>query len=128
MGSTKEQTNNNMPEDKNTIDSILNAFRVMSEEKQPIDVHMWLEGCAKLTVLVSGVQEELFILQQKISQKKLEFIESGDSVAKAKVRIEASDEHLQARKVEAKIDQITELVRISKMQARMSDDNLKNYR
>ena len=34
----------------------------------------------------------------------------------------------EARKLEAKIDRVTELVRISRLQARMSDDNLKNQR
>lgn len=112
----------------NTVESILEVFRRWSEEKIPIDASQWLNGCAKLVVLVSDIQDELFLLEQKIAQKKLEFIEAGDSVAKAKAKIECSDEYLESRKLIAKIDRITELVRISKLQSRMSSDNLQNYK
>ena len=112
---------------KITVDTILESLQLWVEDRQPIAPHVWIDASAKLTVLVGDIQEDLFLLNQKISQKKLEYIEQGDSVAKAKVRIESSDEYLQSQKLIAKIDRITELVRISKLQARMSSDNIKNY-
>lgn len=110
-----------------TLDLILDTLQRWVEEKIPIGPATWLDAAAKMTVLVGGIQEEMFLLQQVVSKKKLEFIENGDSVAKAKVKIEGLDEYVQIKKFEAKIDRVTELVRISKLQARMSDDNMKNH-
>ena len=39
----------------------------------------------------------------------------------------ARNEFVEARKLEAKIERITELVRISKLQARMSHEGMNNY-
>jgi len=113
---------------KVTVDVILDTLQEWVEGKHPIGASTWLDAAAKLIVLIGHEQEELFLLEQKIAQKKLEFVEAGDSVAKAKVRIEGLDEFVESRKLEAKIDRVTELVRISKLQARMSDDNLQNQR
>lgn len=114
--------------EKVTVDKILDTLQLWVEDKQPISASTWLDAAAKLTVLIGDVQEELFLLEQKVAQKKLEFIESGDSVAKAKVKIEGLNESVDVNRLRAKIDRVTELVRISKQQARMSDDNMKNYK
>lgn len=113
--------------EENTVDSILEVLQTWAKEKRPIDAHQWLEGCAKLVVLLGDEQDKLFGLEQEIAQEKLRFIEEGDSVAKAKVRMEGRNIFVDARKLEAKIDRVTELVRISKLQARMSKDNMGNY-
>lgn len=114
-------------ENLNTVDSILGVLEKWSEQKIPIDVHQWLSACAKLVVLLGDEQDKLFDLEQKLAQLKLKYIEGGSSVAKAKVEIEGTDLFVEARKLEAKIDRVTELVRISKLQARMSSDNQNNY-
>lgn len=111
-----------------TVDTILGKLQEWIEDKHPIGPKTWLDAAAKLTVLIGDTQEELFLLEQKVAQKKLEFIESGDSVAKAKVKVEGLDEFVQINRMRAKIDRVTELVRISKRQATMSDDNIKGYR
>lgn len=114
--------------ESNTVDSILAVLHKWSGEKHPIDAHTWLEASAKLIVLISDEQNKLFLIEQKLAEKKLLFMkEFGDSVAKAKVKIEALDEYVESRKLEAKIEQVTELVRISKLQARLSDNGQKNY-
>ena len=113
--------------EKVTVDTILETLEKWVAEKQPIDAHTWLDACVKMTVLTGDDQAELFLLEQLIAKKKLEFMEDGSSVAKANVQIAALDEFVQARRLEAKIERITELVRISKLQARMSNDGLNNY-
>ena len=110
--------------EKVTVDVILETLQEWVEGKHPIGASVWLDACAKLVVLLGDDQNDLFLMEQKIAQKKLELIEKGASVAKAKVVIEGLDEYVEARKIEAKIDRVVELIRISKLQARMSDDNL----
>lgn len=113
--------------EENTVDSILEVLQTWAREKRPIDAHQWLEGCAKLVVLLGDEQDKLFGTEQHLAQIKLEFIEEGDSVAKAKIKVEGLPLFVEARKLEAKIDRVTEIVRISKLQARMSKDNMGNY-
>lgn len=116
-------------ENKVTVDTILGKLQEWVENKTPIDAATWLDAAMKLTILISDTQHELFLIEQALAQKKLNCMDTyHDSAAKAKIRCEASDEYVQAKKLEAKIEQVTELVRISKVQARMSDENLKNYR
>lgn len=112
-------------ETKVTVDLILENLQEWVENKQPISVHDWLDAAQKLVVLVSDIQEELFLLEQVISKRKLQYIDDGASVAKADVKVECLDEYVQSRRLTAKIDQVYELIRISKLQARMSDDNLR---
>jgi hypothetical protein len=112
---------------KITVDVILDQLQTWVEGKHPIHASTWLDAAQKLTVLMGDDQADLFLLEQVIAKKKLEFIEAGDSVAKANVRIQGTDAHVAAKNLEAKIDRVTELIRISKLQARMSDDNLRNH-
>lgn len=112
--------------DKRTLDGILDNLEEWVTNRIPIGPHLWLEAAQMLTVLVGDVQEELFLTDQALAKKKLEFIEAGDKVNKAEVKIETLDEFVKARMLTAKIDRITELVRISKIQARMSTENLQN--
>lgn len=90
------------------------------EDKHPIDPNTWIDSAAKLNILVSDDQAILFNLQQEVAKKKVELIEFGDSVAKAKVKVEAMDEYRQMKLQEAKIEGIIEQIRIAKIQARMS--------
>lgn len=111
---------------KITVDFILNGLQEYVEKKIPLGPATWLDAAQKLLVLLGDEQDNLFLIQSQIAKKKMEYIEQGNSVAKAKAWGESLDEHMEARKLEAKIDRVTELIRISKLQARMSDDNLKN--
>lgn len=112
--------------EKVTVDMILDTLQTWVEEKRPIDSHTWLDACMKLTILQGEEQGKLFILQQQHSKIKYEKVELDKwSVAKAKLYVESLDSYVMEKILEAKIERITELVRISKIQARMSDDQLK---
>lgn len=113
-------------ENNNTVDSILEALGRMAEKKEPIDSHTWLEGVAKLTALIGNEQNFLFELEAVIAQNKVKFMEAGDNATKAKIKAEALDEYVAARKLKAKIDRTFELVRIGKLFARMSFDEYKS--
>jgi len=110
--------------EKVTVDIILNTLQKWVEEKQPIDSHTWLDACMKLTLLQGDEQGKLFRIRQKLSEQKMVCIGRGDTGISAKTYIESLDMFVEAEDLEAKIDRITELVRISKIQARMSNDQL----
>lgn len=113
-------------QEKVTIDFILNVLRTYVEERHPIGPEMWVDGAQKLNTLISDEHRKLWDLQQKVAQQKVEFIEEGDSVAKAKAKIEASDEYRDMKIQEARIGQIEEMIRIAKIQARMASEEMGN--
>lgn len=110
-----------------TIDLILNWLKESVQEKRPIDAHIWVQASLKMNVLIGDENSKLFDLQQEVARLKILRIESGDSVAKAKVYVEATNEYKAMKKQEAKIDQIQEAIRIAKIQARLADTEMRQY-
>ncbi len=111
-----------------SIDLILGWIQKQIENKNPIDPHTWLDACQKMMVLLSEEREKLFTYQQEVAQLRNLLLDDPDmSVAKAKSRIEATEEYKKARRQEAKINDILEMVRISKLQARMAKEEINNY-
>lgn len=110
-----------------TTNTILNWLKESVEQKRVVDAHTWVDACQKLNVLIGDEHDKLYEMQQKVAQLRIARIESGDSVAKAKVYIEATEEHKKARKQEARIEQIQEAIRIAKIQARLKDVEITSY-
>lgn len=113
-------------ENHNTVDSILEALGRMAERKEPIDPHTWLQGCSKLVALMGGEQELLYELESTVAKKKVEFMNSGDNGTVAKAKAEAMDEYMFARKMKAKIERCYEIIRVSKLMARLAFDEFKS--
>lgn len=113
--------------DKTTIDSIMEYFTRLVENKQPIDPSTWLEGAERMNVLLQGEQELLFTLEQEVANNKKTLLDDPTmTVAKAKVYIEASNEYRKARIQKAKIDRCIEAIRIAKLQSRTASDLMRN--
>ena len=111
-----------------TCDLILNFLKEQVENKIPVAPSLWLDAAQKLTILSQDENEKLFELQQKVAQEKVDYITKGDSVAKAKAKIEASDTYKFMQMQKAKIERIAESIRISKYQARMNDESLRGWK
>lgn len=109
-----------------TTDLILLTMKGWVEEKHPIDAHIWVDACQKLNVLIGDEHDKLFDLQQKVAQMKVTYIQEGDTVAKAKSKVEAEDVYRDMQKQKARIGQIEEFIRIAKLQARLKDNEYRN--
>lgn len=105
-----------------TVDLILNTIQEWVENKQPIDATTWLDAALKMNILVADNQERYWDLHQKVSQRKVVLIENGAKIGTATAKIEASDDYRLMKLEEAKIERVAEFVRLSKIQARMSND------
>lgn len=110
-----------------TTDSILSYLRDQIEQKQPIDPSTWLRAAQQLNILLQDESSKLFAYEQECSKMKSELITGGKPVSAAKVVIEASNEYRGAREQKAKIDRIVEMIRLAKLQARISSDEMKGY-
>lgn len=114
--------------EERTTDSILEFLNNAVTEKQPLSPHYWVEAAKYLNVLIGDENAKLFRLKQEVSKEKIRLLEEEcKSVAEAKLRIEATDIYREAKVQEAKIEQITEYIRLAKLQARLSNDEIKNY-
>lgn len=120
------QNSNMSIQEKVSIDLILGVLREYVEHKHPIGPEMWLDAAQKLNTLISDEHRKLYELQQEVAKKKVAYIESGDTVAKANVKLQADDIYKTAKIQEARIGQIEEMVRISKLQARMASTEMQN--
>lgn len=114
-------------EDLVTTDLILATLREWVEDKKPIPPHLWIDAAAKLNILKGDETAALFDMQQKVALRKVALIENGDSVSKAKAKTDASDEYKAFKIQEAKIEMIEEMIRISKIQARMNSEEMRGY-
>ena len=110
-----------------TINTILDFLLECIEQKKIVDAHTWIDASQKLNILLSDEHDELFSLQQKVAQDKVTLIEEGLSVAHARVKVEATDVYREMRSQAAKIGRIEETIRISKIQSKLKDNELRSY-
>jgi hypothetical protein len=108
-----------------TTDSVLSWAEKTVRERDVIDRDTWLEVSQCLNVLRGEDQARLFEIQQAVAKMRVGYIENGDSVAKADAKVEASDMYVEMQKQKAKLERIEETIRISKIHARMADDEFK---
>lgn len=108
-----------------SIDTILQNFDERVSTKMPISPDEWVTAAQFITVLMGDETDKLYELQQKVAQVKVVYIEEGDSVAKAKAKVEASDEYKEMCRQKAKIERIEEFIRVSKLRARLLQDEIR---
>lgn len=105
-----------------TVDTIIDWLKSSVEKKQVIDAHTWVKAAQQLTVLLSDEHDLLFDLEEGLAKKRLEIIESGSPVSKAKAVIEADPMYTKRQKQKARIGRIEEMIRVAKIQARLKDN------
>lgn len=111
--------------EKITTDTILNQLKEWVENKHPISPNIWLDASSKLNALKQEETELFHQMQQTVALKKLKLLKESKSVAEAKIKIEATDEYRFMKDQEDKIERIEEQIRIAKIQARMTNDQLR---
>lgn len=110
-----------------TIDIILEWLKEQIEQKQPIDAGTWLDSAQKMNLLLQDESSKLYAIEQECAKIKAELITNGATVSSAKITIEASNEYRGAREQKAKIERVIEAIRLTKLQARISNDEKKGY-
>ena len=108
-----------------SIDTILEWFESTVSAKLPIPPTKWIEAGEFLNVLIGDENDKLAELEQKVAQEKLELMKGSESVAEAKMKIEATDIYKEAKKQKNKINQIIEFIRLAKLHARIYSEELR---
>lgn len=91
-------------------------LKILVESKKSIPREEWLSCAFKLNLVRIDDSQLYNKMRQAVSQKKLAILKAQEkkNVALAEVEIESSDEYLFLKDQEAKLDAITELIRIAK--------------
>ena len=109
-------------EEEVTAELILDWLKLKVEAKDHLNPEIWVDAAHKLTVFLGDEQDTLFDLQQEYSQKKLSIYDEMEkpSVSASEMRGEATDEYKKFKKQEARVKQIEEFIRVSKLRARIA--------
>lgn len=112
-----------------TTDTIIGWLNEQVTNKYPISPTTFLDAAVKLNLLLADEQEELFNLQQKVAQLKIDYLQDDDkrNVSKAKMMVEASDDFRLMKNQQAKIDRIIEFIRLAKVQSKISAEEMRGY-
>lgn len=110
-----------------TVDSIMDWLNTEVAEKRSINPHLFVEAAKYLNALIGEEHEKLWDLKQKVAQARLEARQTVKTMAEANAIVESTDVYRMAKLQEAKIDQVNEMIRLAKLQARLTNDEIKNY-
>lgn len=107
-----------------TADTIMDWLRKQVEEKNPVSPLQFLEAAVKLEALMGNETDKLADAEHAVSVLKLSYLKSQDkrNVSEAKAFVEASEEHLLARKQRGRVDQIKEFVMLAKKYATLKSE------
>ncbi len=113
--------------EKRTLETVLRDIGEMVENRIPVGPEQWLQAAQFLNLFLEGETSKLYDLQHKVANNKLTFLESDPkrNVSQANLKSEATEDYRDMKKQEAKIEQIVEFIRISKMQARMANEAIR---
>lgn len=109
------------------VDEIIKQMQDIVERNVPMEPSYWVEQAQRLVVLMGNESDKLHSLQKKVAEEKVGWIMQGKSVAEAKLRVEGSEVYEQMLNQKAKLERITETIRIAKIQARMRQDEFRGH-
>ena len=115
--------------DKRTVDSIIESLKEKVVNKQVLHPSWWIEAAEMLNLLLGDEQDKLFEIQQQIAIERSTILanQTKRNVSEANLLVEASDQFKEMRKLEAKIKRVQEQIKIAKIHARMTQEELHNY-
>lgn len=109
-----------------TIDDILKVLKEMAENKEAVDPAFYLDASLKIMSLVGNETDKLYELEQSYAEYKASLMSDPEmTAAKAKMIAEASPVYTEIKKLNAKIERIYEIVRISKARSRLASEEFK---
>ena len=95
----------------------------VEEKKADFDTSFWINVSLKLSILIGDEHGKLVDFRQALARKKLEIKDSQEkmSVAEAELRTEATQEYADYQKQKMFVEQIEEIIRVSKLLARITN-------
>lgn len=107
-----------------TSDTILNWLKEQVENKQVIDAHTWITAASKLNILLEDETDKLFEMGKRVKEIQLEKANEGESISASKLYAETTNEYMEYKKQEARVDRIQEAIRLAKIQSRQTHETM----
>ncbi len=106
-----------------TIEVILSTLQEWVANKRNVDAKLWVEKAQELNIFLFDEYDKLAEAQQKVAALKIMSLDAQEkkNVSEATLRVEASDEYKEMRKLENKIKNVEEMIRIAKLQGRLRE-------
>ncbi len=115
--------------EKRSFDSVITDLNKVVAERQVLSVELWMEAAQILNILIENQEQpKLFELQQQIALAEVVLKELKPEFSDKQIeRITRSKPiWVDMKKQEARIKMAQELIRISKKQAQLSNDQLRS--
>lgn len=113
-----------MNEEWVSCDVILGWLKEQVKNKVPVAPETYLDAAIKLNVLMSDETDRLIELESGVADVRAAHVRQGHTSAAAKIYVEALPAYMEMQKQRAKIKQIEEAIRLSKLSARLKNDEL----
>ena len=110
-----------------TIDTLMEAMQERVEKGEIIGPHDWIDYAGRLNLFRGIDDNALYKLGQSIARLRAEYVKDGMSVAAARTLIEASDDYREYKQLQAKLDRVTEEIRLAKIRSRSASEEMKGY-
>ena len=98
------------------------------ETKQVISPQQYVEAAAYLNILIGDEHDKLISLESDVAKMKQGLLPNSKSVAEIKLKVEASGTYKNMRKQQAYVKRIEETIKISKLYARMKNEEMYNQK
>lgn len=110
-----------------SIESIMTWLTEQVQSKQIISPQQYVEAAAYLNILKGEEDSKLIQLKSDVAKMRQDLLPRSKSVAEVKLIIEASDKYREMKLQEAYLERIEETIKISKLYARLKNDEVKHY-
>jgi len=110
-----------------TIDTLIETMQKRVESEEIIGPHDWIDYAGRLNLFRGIDDNALYKLGQRIARQRAEYVKDGMTVAAARTLIEATDEYVEYKQLQAKLDRVTEEIRLAKIRSRSASEEMKGY-
>lgn len=114
-----------MDKELTTVDSILEYLEKVAAEKLPLAPERWVDAAMRLQSLLGNEMDSWYIMNHKLANARLTYLQNGMKIGAAKIHVEASDEYLEAQKQKGKIDRVASIIAIAKLRGRMASEEMR---
>lgn len=104
-----------------TIDSILSDLAQKIQTNKPISPRYYLDRACELNILLLNLEDELVQVEMAINRRLAELVvDEKLSVARARARVKSLPEYERLRRLQARKEQVIELVRLAKKRVELA--------
>ena len=111
------------------IDKIIDYLKKCAEDKTPIAPSDWISCALNLNSLRGELDDSYYLLEHEIASQRANLAADSveRSVASIRLIVEAKAEFHTMRRLEAKIKQVEEFIRLAKKQSTLKDSEMRGY-